>query len=246
MKVSTLLLTVATLTASFLTWAAPVNPEIEAQLRAKLENPKLGLTVGTVSTSAVPGLFEVQFANGPMVYATQKGDFFIVGDLYSNGDDGIVNLAESRRDAQRLAQMEQLNEDDMIIFAPEGETLATVTVFTDVSCFYCQKLHQEVPELNKRGVAVRYLAFPRAGVGSPAYRQLATAWCSDDKQGSITALKNREAVDDNVCPGNPVAEQYVLGQQMGVNGTPAIITESGSMIPGYKAADDLIATLGLK
>ena len=246
MKFSTLLLAVAALTASLLTWAAPVSQALEEQLRATLENPKLGLTVETVSASAIPGLFEVQFANGPLVYATEKGDFFIVGDLYSNGPDGFVNLAETRRDTQRLAQMEQLSEDDMIIFAPEGETLATVTVFTDVSCFYCQKLHQEVPELNKRGVAVRYLAFPRAGVGSPAYRQLATAWCADDPQASITALKNRETVPDNVCPGNPVAEQYVLGQQMGVNGTPAIITESGQMIPGYKAADDLIATLGLK
>jgi thiol:disulfide interchange protein DsbC len=246
MKFSTLLLAAAALMASLLTWAAPVNQALEEQLRATLENPKLGLTVETVSASAIPGLFEVQFANGPLVYATEKGDFFIVGDLYSNGPDGFVNLAETRRDTQRLAQMEQLSEDDMIIFAPEGETRATVTVFTDVSCFYCQKLHQEVPELNKRGVAVRYLAFPRAGVGSPAYRQLATAWCADDKQASITALKNRETVPDNVCPGNPVAEQYVLGQQMGVNGTPAIITETGSMIPGYKAADDLIATLGLK
>lgn len=246
MKFSTLLLAAAAVSASLLSWAAPLNEAQEAQLRATLENPKLGLTVESVSESAMPGLFEVQFANGPLVYATEKGDFFIVGDLYSNGPDGFVNLAETRRDSQRLAQMEGVSEDDMIIFAPEGETLATVTVFTDVSCFYCQKLHQEVPELNKRGVAVRYLAFPRAGVGSPAYRQLATAWCAEDKQASITALKNRETVPDNVCPGNPVAEQYVLGQQMGVNGTPAIITESGQMIPGYKPADDLIATLGLK
>jgi thiol:disulfide interchange protein DsbC len=223
-----------------------VNKAQEEQLRSALENPKLGLTVESVSASPMPGLFEVQFANGPLVYTTTTGDFFVVGDLYSNGPDGFVNLAEARRDNDRLARLEEVSVDDMIVFAPEGETRATVTVFTDVSCFYCQKLHQEVPELNARGVAVRYLAFPRAGVGSPAFRQLATAWCSDDKQASMTALKNRETIPDNVCPGNPVAEQYVLGQQMGVNGTPAIITESGRMIPGYKAADDLITSLGLK
>ena len=98
MKFSTLLLAAAALMASLLTWAAPVNQALEEQLRATLENPKLGLTVETVSASAIPGLFEVQFANGPLVYATEKGDFFIVGDLYSNGPDGFVNLAETRRD----------------------------------------------------------------------------------------------------------------------------------------------------
>lgn len=246
MKFSTLLLAVAALTASLLTWAAPVNQALEEQLRATLENPKLGLTVETVSASAIPGLFEVQFANGPLVYATEKGDFFIVGDLYSNGPDGFVNLAETRRDTQRLAQMEQLSEDDMIIFAPEGETLATVTVFTDVSCFYCQKLHKEVPELNKRGVEVRYLAYPRSGVGSPGFNQLATAWCSADPQDALTRLKNQQPVDENVCAANPVAAQYQLGQQLGVRGTPAIITETGTMIPGYQSADDLIASMGLE
>jgi thiol:disulfide interchange protein DsbC len=103
-----------------------------------------------------------------------------------------------------------------------------------------------VPELNKRGVEVRYLAYPRSGVGSESYRQLASAWCAEDPQDTLTRLKNREVVADNVCKGNPVAAQYELGGKLGVRGTPAIITESGQMIPGYQSADDLIATLGLK
>jgi thiol:disulfide interchange protein DsbC len=119
-------------------------------------------------------------------------------------------------------------------------------VFTDSTCFYCQKLHKEVPELNRKGIEVRYLAYPRAGVGSDSYRQLATAWCSDNPQEALTKLKNREAVDDNVCPGNPVADQYALGGKLGVTGTPAIVTESGQLIPGYQAADQLIDSMGLK
>jgi len=231
---------------SSLAFAGEPVPKAEAdKLRSALEVGNAGLKVGTVKNSEIPGLYEVQFINGPLIYATTKGDFFIVGDIFGVGSDGYVNLAEKRRDSERAEQLAALDEDDMIVFSPEGETLATMTVFTDVSCFYCQKLHKEVPALNKRGVEVRYLGYPRAGVGSEAFRQLASAWCADDKQATITALKNRETVPENVCPDNPIAEQYLLGQKMGVRGTPAIVLESGQMIPGYQSADDLMVTLGL-
>jgi len=223
----------------------PVAPEVADKLRATLEVPSTGLKVGSVQTSELPGLYEVQFINGPLIYATAKGDYFLVGDIFSVGPGGYVNLAEKRRDGERVEKLAAVKLDDMIVFSPEGETRASMTVFTDVSCFYCQKLHKEVPELNKNGVEVRYLAYPRAGVGSEAYNQLATAWCAADKTGTLTRLKNRETVADNVCPDNPVASQYMLGQQMGVRGTPAIVTETGQMIPGYQSAEDLMVTLGL-
>jgi thiol:disulfide interchange protein DsbC len=226
--------------------ADPVDAAVVEKLRAALDNPSMGLKVDTVVQSDVPGMYEVQFSNGPMVYATPDGSHFIVGDLFAVTADGFVNLAEKRRDGQRMEQLEGVSVDDMIVFAAEGETRAHITVFTDVTCFYCQKLHREVPELNKRGVEVRYLAYPRAGVGSDGYRQLASAWCAENPQDALTRLKNRETVPDNVCPGNPISDQYVLGQAMGVRGTPAIITETGRMIPGYQSADDLMVSLGLQ
>ena len=245
-RVITTVLAASLWIGSSLVWAGePVSKAEVDKLRAALEVGTTGLKVGTVKTSEIPGLYEVQFVNGPMVYATTKGDFFIVGDIFGVGPTGYVNLAEKRRDGERVEQLAEVKIDDMIVFSPEGEKRATVTVFTDVSCFYCQKLHKEVPELNKRGVEVRYLAYPRAGVGSEAFRQLASAWCADDKQATMTALKNRETVPENVCAGNPVADHYLLGQKMGVRGTPAIVTDTGQMIPGYQSADDLIVTLGL-
>ncbi len=224
----------------------PVSKPVADKLRAQLEVPGNGLTVESVETSDLPGMFEVQFKNGPLVYATESGEYFVVGDLFQVGPEGFVNLAEKRRDGMRAALLEDVDTADMIVFAPEGEARAHITVFTDVTCFYCQKLHREVPELNRRGVEVRYLAYPRAGVGSEGFRHLASAWCADDPQDTLTRLKNRESVPDNVCPGNPVADQYQLGQEMGVRGTPAIVTESGQMIPGYQAVDELMATIGLE
>jgi thiol:disulfide interchange protein DsbC len=223
----------------------PVDKAQLEKMKAALENPATGLQVDSAQTSEVPGMFEVQFTNGPLVYATADGSYFIVGDLYSVGPDGFVNLAEQRRDAERAQLLAAVEEKDMIIFSPEGETRAHISVFTDVTCFYCQKLHQEVPELNKRGIEVRYLAYPRAGADSDGFRKLATAWCADDRQETLTRLKAKKSVDEKVCEENPVAEQYQLGAQMGVRGTPAIVTQDGRLIPGYQSADQLLVSLGL-
>ena len=153
-------------------WGMAGEPVAKAQLdklRAALEVPGQGLKVTSAQTSEIPGLYEVQLADGPMVYSTLNGDYFIVGDLYSVTPKGYVNLAEKRRDAERVEKLAKVKREDMIIFSPEGETKGYVSVFFDDTCFDCQKLHHEVPELNKNGVEVRYLAYPRAGVGSDAF-----------------------------------------------------------------------------
>lgn len=218
----------------------------QAKLRARLEVEGMGLKVDSIKPSEIPGLFEVQFTNGPVVYATGSGDYFVLGDLFAVGPKGYINLAEKRRDDERVQQLAAVSPEDMIVFAPQGKPRAHITVFTDVTCFYCQKLHREVPELNRRGVEVRYLAYPRAGIDSDGFRQLATAWCADDRQSALTKLKSRQAVPENVCADNPIAAQYQLGQAMGVRGTPAIVTQDGQMIPGYQSADELMATLDLE
>ena len=229
-------------------WVAAGEPADKAtteKLRAALTMPAMGLEVSTVEKSVIPGLYEVQFSTGPVVYSTATGDHIILGDLFAVDEKGYTNLTEKRRDGDRLAKLARVDEKDMIIFPAQGEPRAQLTVFTDVSCFYCQKLHKEVPELNKRGVEVRYLAYPRSGVDSPGYRQLATAWCATDRQDTLTRLKNQLPVTENVCADNPVAAQYELGQELGVRGTPALIMEDGTLIPGYQSADDLMVTLGL-
>jgi len=235
------LLAVASVAAA----GTPAEKAVADKLRAVLSMPAMGLEVASVETSVIPGLYEVQFTTGPVVYSTATGEHVILGDLFSVDDKGYTNLTEKRRDGERLEKIAKVDEKDMIIFSPQGEPRAHITVFTDVSCFYCQKLHQEVPELNKRGVEVRYLAYPRSGVDSPGYRQLVTAWCATDRQDTLTRLKSKESVPENICADNPVAAQYELGQQLGVRGTPAMVTEDGTLIPGYQSADDLMVTLGL-
>lgn len=226
--------------------AQPVDKALQDKLKLALESGNEGLEVSTIKASEIPGMFEVELTNGPILYSTEKGDFFIVGDLYSVTPFGYVNLAEQRRDSQRAEKLAGVERKDMIVFSPKEEPRAYVTVFTDVTCYYCQKLHQEVPELNRAGVEVRYMAYPRAGQGSEGFQLLTTAWCSKDRQDALTRLKNKQSVPNASCADSPIAQQFQLGQDLGVRGTPAIITQDGKMIPGYKPANELIAFLGLK
>ena len=221
--------------------------EIEDRMGAAL-SAFAGQPIGieSVRPSPAPGIVEVQVINGPLLYATEDGGyFFLNGDLHQVGVSGAVNLTEERRSLARKEQLAAVSLEDMVVFSPKGETRDYVSVFTDVTCFYCQKLHREVDQLNAKGVEVRYLAFPRGGINSDGAKKLATAWCADDQQTTLTELKAGMDLPVNDCADSPIAAQYQLGQEMGVSGTPAIITSSGMMIPGYRPAADLIVVLGL-
>jgi len=221
--------------------------EIEDRMGAAL-SAFAGQPIGieSVRPSPAPGIVEVQVINGPLLYATEDGAyFFLNGDLHQVSLSGAVNLTEERRSLARKEQLAAVSLEDMVVFSPKGETRDYVSVFTDVTCFYCQKLHREVDQLNAKGVEVRYLAFPRGGINSDGAKKLATAWCADDQQTTLTELKAGMDLPVNDCADSPIAAQYQLGQEMGVSGTPAIITSSGMMIPGYRPAADLIVVLGL-
>lgn len=225
---------------------AEVDAAVAKTIKARLEagNPKA--TYGEVRESPISGLYEVEVDGGNTLFVSEDGNHFVFGDLYQVKTGGLVNLSEQRRTTQRAKVMEAQNIDDMIVFSPKGETKAHIYVFTDVDCGYCRKLHNDVPELNKRGIEVRYLAFPRAGLNSLGYRKIATAWCAEDRNKTLTALKNRENVPLNVCKNNPVAEQYKLGNEViDVRGTPTIVMQDGSVVPGYLPPDTMVKALGI-
>ena len=219
---------------------------LEAQLVSALSKATGSpITVTNISATPASELLEVGLSNGMTLYTTPSGDHFVVGDLYAVQAGGLVNLAEQKRETERKTIIDAVAIDDMVVFSPKGETRDHITVFTDVTCFYCQKLHKEVDDLNQRGIEVRYLAYPRAGLDSDGAKKLATAWCADDQQGTLTKLKAGVSLPINACAEAPIAAQYQLGSQLGVRGTPAIITSAGQMIPGYRSASDLEQILGL-
>lgn len=226
-------------------FAEPSN--VEQKIREKFSHSRPGVQLGTIKPSPVNGLYSVQVSGGPLLYVTADGAHFVTGDLFAVVPGGFVNLAEQQREIGRSEIMANISRDEQIVFlASEQPAKAAITVFTDVDCYYCQKLHQEVPDLNRLGIDVRYMAYPRAGIGSDSYKKIASAWCADDQQAAMTKLKNRQAIAKNVCSDNPVAGQFNLGQQLGVTGTPALLTDQGRLMPGYMPALQLARALGVE
>lgn len=198
-----------------------------------------GMTPERVSQSPIPGLYEVIYNPRLILYVHKDGQYVLQGDLLNL--ETQANLTEERRKQARLKIIEGLGEDSMIVFAPE-KTAHTITVFTDVDCGYCRKFHQEVNELTRHGVKVRYLAFPRAGIASPTYEQMVSVWCAKDRQQAITAAKAGSDVPSKRCD-NPVQAHYEAAQQLGISGTPAMVLDDGGMQPGYVPAAQLIKLL---
>lgn len=232
---------VLALLATPLSFAAP--PE---GLADKLTHNGQPMPVASVEESPLSGLYEVRLKGGDTFYTDADGEYLVVGDLYRNRDGQMVNLTERAANERRQARLADIPEEERVIYKPAGEVKARITVFTDTSCPYCQKLHKEVPRLNRMGIEVDYLAFPRAGVDSKAARVMSQVWCADNASAALTAAMRGDAPDSTAQCEAPVAEQHALGMELGIRGTPAIMLPDGRMVPGYVPAERLASMLGIQ
>jgi thiol:disulfide interchange protein DsbC len=196
-----------------------------------------GSKLDDLKPSPIAGIYE--FSQGAEVsYLTADGRYFLDGNVYDMASR--ENLTEDRRSKARAAMINSIPESEMVVFAPKNP-LYTITVFTDVDCQYCRKLHSQIAELNKLGVKVRYLSYPRTGPNTESWHKAEAVWCSADRNDALTRAKAGGPVDvTKSCAGNPVAREYALGQSIGVRGTPAIVTENGGYINGYLPPRDLV------
>ena len=217
---------------------------VRKRVDALLPELRSGLEIERIKETPVPGLYEVLLNGNRTLYISADGNYFLVGDMYEVSSEGIVNLPELARQEKRKELMAKVDATSMISFKPASGLLATVSVFTDVDCTYCRKLHREMREYHKKGIEVRYLAYPRAGIGSESYKKTVSAWCSSNPQRAITTLKRGDNIPSRTCP-NPVAAQYELGDRVGVTGTPSIVLSDGRMLPGYLSAEKLAEELGI-
>lgn len=231
------------LLASSFALAAQPLPAGSEKLMAKLGEVLPDLPIEAVVATPMAGFFAVELEGGQTLYGRADGKYLFSGDMYQLDDD-VVNLAESRRMGKRRALLGSEPLDNMVVFSPAGETKAHISVFTDVDCGYCRKLHQEISEINALGIEVRYLAYPRGGLGTPTHAKIVSAWCAEDRNEAMTALKSGLTIPMADCD-NPVADQYDLGRKVGVTGTPAIITADGRLLPGYMPAAALAEAIGI-
>ena len=227
------------LTGATVSQAATDTAESDAkitELKAKLKG-KFRSEPTSIKQSQLPDIFEVMYGT-EVVYFSADGKYFLAGDMIELATR--TNISDI---AKQSVRKDIMNQQDFkpVVFKAENEKHKLI-VFTDIDCGYCAKLHREMPEINAKGITVEYLMFPRAGLKSHSFEKAVSMWCADDQQQSMTDAKERREIDAKSCE-NPIEMQYMLGKEVGVTGTPALVTETGKLIPGYMPAARLAAVL---
>jgi thiol:disulfide interchange protein DsbC len=235
-----LLVTALGLALAFAAGAHSADDAAAAAVKAKIAKA-LGITVEQVRPAPVSGWYEVQHEHD-FAYVSTDGKYLMQGELVDI--DTGERLTETRRRVDRLAALKTLGADNTIEFAPPPPMVPkyTVTVFTDLDCPYCRKFHSQIAQYNAKGIAVRYIFFPRHGIGSPTYNQAISVWCSNDRQAALTKAKLGDNLPQRKCD-NPVAKEYQLAIDLGIAGTPGLILPDGTLYPGYAAPDELLDLL---
>jgi len=181
------------------------------------------------------GIVEVDFGDG-FIYLTEDGKYALKGDiidLYKN-----VNITEAKRSKSRLDTLATIDEANMLIYPADKERKHSITVFTDIDCGYCRRMHQGIKEYTSRGIEVRYVFYPRAGRNSPSYNKAVSVWCADDSQMAMNMIVSGQAIESAACE-NPIDKHMSVANVLGVTGTPTIFLEDGRRLPGYVKAPKL-------
>lgn len=207
----------------------------------------LGISLKDVRQSPIPGMYEVH-KDHQFGYVTTDGKYLIQGDLVNlkTGEQ----ITEEHRRQDRLTSLAKLGDENMITYAPAPpiKTRYLVTVFTDVTCPFCRRMHSEMAEFNQRGIAIRYAFYPRSGPHTAAFREAEAVWCSKDRHAALDAAfadagEGKSIPQKNDSCSNPVLREYNLGQELGLRGTPMLILPNGKKVDGYLTPPDLASYL---
>jgi thiol:disulfide interchange protein DsbC len=212
-----------------------VPPDVRARVVSKLQ----GASPADVALSPIPGLYEVTMG-GLIAYVSADGKYLLSGNVYDL--DSQVNLTATRRNAARAKALATASESNMIVFGPANAKM-TVTVFTDIDCGYCRKFHSQIADVNKAGVRVRYMMYPRTGPDTESWTKAEQVWCASDRRDALTRAKRGESIKGKACGDAAIQSQYELGSDLGVEGTPAVFTQNGDYIGGFLTAPELVQAI---
>ena len=193
----------------------------------------------SIDKSPIDGIYEVIYGT-QVVYVTKDGKHILEGVLLDI-ENGKKNLTAASENKARKKYLTEVEKQEPISFGSK-KPKHTITVFTDIECGYCRKLHAEMDQYASYDIKINYLMFPRNGLTSVGYSKAVSVWCSDDREDALTRAKNGEEMEASNCD-NPISAQYELGRKIGVSGTPAILTEDGELLPGYLPAKKMAKQL---
>lgn len=210
----------------------------ENTVKASIAKSMPTMKVDAIKASEVKGLYEISVGSN-VFYVSEDGKYLLEGHLIDIA--ARKDLTEGRANDAHVKAISKLGVDKMIVFKPKTSKY-TVTVFTDIDCGYCRKLHSEIDTYLAEGITIQYIFFPRAGKDTDSYKKAVSVWCADDRKAALTAAKKNEAVKPKTCD-NPVDEHMKLAGEFEINGTPTIVSEKGTVYPGYLPAKQLAEML---
>lgn len=216
--------------------AATLSGAVHADTAAiKQSLAKLGVQSTDIQPSPVTGMSTVLTDSG-VLYVTDDGKHVIQGPMYDVSGAQPLNVTN----ALLVGKLNALEKEMIIYKAPQEKHV--ITVFTDITCGYCHKLHEEMSDYNALGITVRYLAFPRQGLQSQAEQDMKAIWCAKDRNKALDDAMAGKGVQAASCNVD-ISKHYTLGVQFGVNGTPAMVLSNGYVLPGYQGPKELKAFL---
>ena len=216
--------------------AAPAKVDPREAIVKKIGDIKLE----DVRLSPVNGVYEVS-SGANISYVTADAKYAILGDLLEV--DTNINVSENRRRAIRARMIDAIPDSEMLVFSPKETPKYTITVFTDIDCGYCRRLHSQIAEYNRLGIRVRYMFFPRSGPDTDSWHKAESVWCASNRNDALTRAKNGETIKSPKCPTDIVKRDWELGHKLGIEGTPAIFLASGEMLGGYAPPTSLLQYL---
>lgn len=241
MKLLLLQLTLALALQSATVYADESGEELAA-VREKVSELFAEIRPEQVFPGPIDGWYTIR-KGAIIAYVSADGRYLMQGDMIDL--DKQVNLSEDERDNARRDMMSAVPDSETIIFSPKKVT-HRVSVFTDVDCTYCRRLHSQINDYLAKGIEVRYLLYPRNGPASPSWATAEKIWCADDRNAALTAAKSDKNFETHSCDTSIVSEHYAIGQDVGLRGTPAIVLEDGTLISGYLPPEQLALRLDAK
>ena len=158
--------------------------------------------------SPVDGWYTVS-KGAVIAYISADGRYLLQGDMIDL--DTQVNLSEGSRNQARKEMMSAYPVDQMIVFTPE-EKRYSVSVFTDVDCTFCRRLHSQMDEYMAEGIEIRYLLYPRNGPTSESWATAEKVWCADDRNAALTQAKLDADFETYSCDPSVISTHYAMGQ----------------------------------
>ncbi len=210
----------------------------EEAIRKALSQAMPNSKVDAVKPSVIKGLYEAAIGAN-IYYVSEDGKYLIQGRLVDIA--ARKDLTEEKLNVTRKLAIENMGKENMIIFKAKIPKY-TVTIFTDIDCGYCRKLHSELDQYSAQGITIQYLFYPRAGKGSDSYNKAVSVWCADDRNAALTVAKKDKSIPVKTCD-NPIDKHMKLAEDFEVKGTPMIVTEAGNIMPGYLPAKQLLEAL---